>query len=112
MGEAEFGGDLDCLAGADQGALPVISVRPDGMAAALAGLDGAEAFVRASGFTGASGQLVLLPGGDGVSGALLGLGTERSLWAHGALPLALPDNTVWRFEAGDFDMEAAVLGFC
>ena len=32
MGEAEFGGDLDCLAGADQGALPVISVRPDGMA--------------------------------------------------------------------------------
>jgi leucyl aminopeptidase len=112
MREAEFGRALDCLAGADQAALPVSSVRPDGMAAALAGLDGAEAFVRASGFTGASGQLVLLPSGDGVSGALLGLGTERSLWAHGGLPLALPENTVWRLEPGDFDMEAAVLGFC
>ena len=113
MGEAEFGRELDCLAGADQSALPVVSVRPDAAVTVLGGMDpGVAAFARANGFTGAAGQLVLLPGGDGISGALLGLGTERSPWAHAALPFALPEKTAWRLEQGDFDDEAAVLGFC
>jgi len=113
MSEAGFGRELDCLAPLDRPVLPVLSVRPDRVAGALETLEPAvAAFVRGGGFTGAAGQLALLPGGDGVAGALLGLGEDRSPWAHGALPFALPEHTAWRLEAGDFDMEAAVLGFC
>ncbi len=73
---------------------------------------GAGAFLAAAGFTGAAGQIMLVPDGNGVAGAVLGLGADQSPWAHGALPMALPDGTAWRLEAGNFDGEAAVLGFC
>src|SRR4051794_35621068 len=112
MSEFEFGRPVDCLAD-PQRALPVISVRPDGSSQALEALDpSAAAFARASGFTAGSGQLVLLPGPDGLSAALLGLGGGRDPWPPGALPFGLPENTAWRLEPGDFDMEQAVLGFC
>ncbi len=110
-----FDRDLDCLvdAGSHGGAtLPVWSVRPDGLAAALAALPAQAAFVRAGGFTAASGQLALLPGEDGLAGALLGLGEDRTPFAHGGLAAALPEGSVLRLEPGDFSMEAAVLGFC
>ena len=90
-----------------------MSVRPDGLGAALESLPAeVAAFVQASGFVGAAGQVALLPGGDGISGALAGLGAERTPWSHAGLPLALPAGTAWRLQAGDFDLEAAVLGFC
>ncbi len=108
--------DLDCLAdpaSADVAPLSVWSVRPDGLVAALAVLDPAQAaFVRASGFAATPGQLALLPGHDGIAGALLGLGEDRTPFAHGGLPAALPKNTIARLEPGDFEMDAAALGFC
>lgn len=109
-----FDRDLDCLAdGVPDGAaaLPVWSVRPDGLGAALAALPDQGAFVRAAGFTAASGQLALLPGGGGLAGALLGLGEDRTPFAHGGLPAALPERAMARLEPGDFDMGGAVLGF-
>ena len=113
MAAMEFDRELDCLAPAGAAARTVHSVRPDGLDATLAGFPGeVAAFVRAAGFTGAAGQFSLLPGGDGVSGALLGLGDDRSVWAHGGLPTMLPEGTAWRLEPGDFDMGEAVLGFC
>ncbi|GAC1347232.1 MAG: leucyl aminopeptidase family protein [Acetobacteraceae bacterium] len=113
MGDADFDRELDCLASADAAALPVVSVRPEGLDAALGALVPEVAgFVRAGGFTGEAGQLTLLPGGSGLAGAMLGLGADRSPWAHGALPMALPEAVAWRLEPGAFDMEAAVLGFC
>lgn len=72
----------------------------------------AAAFLAASGFNGASGQLMLIPGGNGLMGAVLGLGSDRSPWPHGGLPMALPEGTAWRLEPGDFDADGAVLGFC
>ena len=108
-----FDREVDCLADAGAASLPVWSVRPGGLDAALAALTPAQAgFARASGFTGAAGQLVLLPGGDGVAGAVLGLGEDRSPFAHGGLPSALPEGTVAALQPGDFDREGAVLGFC
>ena len=93
--------------------MPLWSVRPDGLAAALASLPAsAAAFLTASRFTGASGQLLLVPGGDGLIGAVLGLGADRSPWPHGALPMALPEDTAWTLQPGDFDRDNAVLGFC
>lgn len=110
-----FDRDLDCFADAGAGgvALPVRSVRPDGLGAALAALPpGQAAFARASGFAALPGQLMLLPGPDGLAGALLGLGGDRTPFAHGGLATALPTGAVARLEPGDFDMGGAVLGFC
>jgi len=110
-----FDRDLDCLADAASSgsALPIRSVRPDGLDAVLATLPPDQtAFVRAGGFTAAPGQLALLPCEGGLAGALLGLGDDRTPFAYGGLPAALPKDTVARLEPGDFDMDGAVLGFC
>ncbi len=115
-----FDRDLDCFAdtgadGADMegAALPIWSVRPDALDAALAPLaPGQAAFARASGFAALPGQLALLPGPDGLAGALLGLGDDRTPFTHGSLATALPKGAVARLEPGDFDMKDAVLGFC
>src|SRR3954468_4839550 len=112
MSEFEFGRPVDCLADPRR-ALPVVSVRPEGSSQALDALDPtAAAFARASGFTAASGQLVLVPAANGLAAALLGLGTDRAPFPHGGLPFALPENTAWRLEPGYFDAEAAILAFC
>ncbi len=110
-----FDRELDCLVDAapdGAAALPVWSVRPDGLGAALAAQPDQGAFVRAGGFTAAPGQLALLPGKDGLAGALLGLGEDRTPFAHGGLPAALPEGALVRLEPGDFSMDDAVLGFC
>src|SRR3954452_1691608 len=113
MSDTEVGRRVDWLAPPERASLPVISVRPDGLPQALDALDPtAAAFARASGFSAASGQLVLVPAADGLAAALLGLGTDRAPFPHGELPFALPENTVWRLEPGDFDAEAAILAFC
>lgn len=110
-----FDRDLDCFAGAgaEAAALPIRSVRPDALDGALAALPPMQAaFARASGFAALLGQLTLLPGQDGLDGALLGLGEDRTPFAHGGLPTALPRGAVARLVPGDFDMDGAVLGFC
>ena len=104
-----FDRELTCLAGSDAASRPVHALRPDGLDA-LAGMEGGG-FARAAGFTGAAGQIVLLPGGDGVAGAVLGLGAERSVWPHGALPFGVPEGA-WRLEPGDFDQGGAEMAFC
>ena len=105
--------ELDCLADEGAATRPIFSIRPDGLEAGLAALAPAQAaFLRGSGFTAAAGQLMLLPGPEGVAGAALGLGDDHSPYAHGALAMALPEFTAWRLEPGPFDMDRAVLGFC
>ena len=105
-----FNRDIDCLAPPDAPALPVTALRPDGLAAFLAGSPHA-AFLTASGFAAAAGDIRLLPGGDGIEGAVLGLGTSRDPREFGALPFGLPPRA-WRIEAGDVAPDDAVLGFC
>ncbi len=109
--------DLDCLAPTDAPAHVLHAVRPDGLGAFLSALGetGASAqagFLRAGGFTAAAGELMLLPGGGGIEGAVLGLGDDRSPFAFGSLAMALPEGTAWRLEPGDYDRDGAVLGFC
>lgn len=105
--------ELDCLAPPAATVLKLFSVRPDALETTLATLPPEiAAFVRASGFKAESGQVVLLPGGDGISGALAGLGSDRSLWAHGVLSTALPPGSAWELADGDFDRDSAILGFC
>ena len=105
--------DLDCLAPPDAPALPLHPVRPAGLAALLDSLPPEQAgFLRAAGFSAAAGDPVLLPGPQGLAGAVLGLGTDRSPHAFGAAAMRLPEGTAWHLAPGDYDATAAVLGFC
>lgn len=109
--------DLDCLAEPGAASRPVHAVRPGGLDALLARLPAAQAgFLRDSGDAAAFGRVTLLPGGEGVAAAVLGLGTEAGFWAYGALSFALPEGLAWHLEASDAaDMPTvadAALGFC
>jgi leucyl aminopeptidase len=83
-------------------ALPLHVVTPESWAA----LPGA-AFARAAGFAGKPGEIALLPGTEGVAGALFG--APRTAEGYGALPYGLPEGTTWRLAGGDG--AAAALGW-
>jgi leucyl aminopeptidase len=68
--------------------------------------------VRDCGFAAAAQELALLPGPDGIAGAVLGLGEDRSAYAFGNLAFRLPAGMPWRLELAAPAQEAAVLGFC
>ena len=106
-----FDRSLDCFADPASPTLPVHAVRPDALDASLSGpLAAHGAFLRAAGFAARPGQVMLLPGGTGLAGAVLGLGTERSHFAFGELPVRLPAEPAWRLEPGDFRPGDAALG--
>ncbi len=92
--------ELSCFADAGP-ALPITGVRP--------GAD-AGAYAAACGFTGAAGQMLLLPGAGQPAGALLGLGQARGPHVFGDLPAALPPG-LWAFADGIDDRAAATLGW-
>ena len=102
-----------CLVAPDAPSLPLYPVRPGGLAALLDTLPEAQAaFLRATGFTGAAGDPVLLGDAGGLAGAVLGLGDDRSPHAFGGAAMRLPEGKSWRLQPGDYDLGAAVLGFC
>ncbi|MBV9654925.1 MAG: leucyl aminopeptidase family protein [Acetobacteraceae bacterium] len=89
------------------------AVRPTGLDLVLAELPAAAGqFARAAGFRAAAQELLLFPGPDGLGGALLGLGEDRRHTAFGSVAFRLPEGTTWRLEPGDYDPEAATLGYC
>jgi leucyl aminopeptidase len=104
---------IDCIVAASEGSRPVHVVRPDGLTAFLETLPpGQAAFLRDTGFAGKPGELRFLPGPDGVVGAALGIGVDTSPFAFGSLPQQLPDICTWRMLPGDYDAQAATLGYC
>jgi leucyl aminopeptidase len=103
---------LEGLTAGVPGAMPLHTVRPDGLAAFLAGLPPAcAAFLRGTGFAARPGEHALLPGAEGVAGAVVGLGTEASPWTYGGLPHALPPGSAWRLATGPGDPMLATLGW-
>jgi leucyl aminopeptidase len=105
-----FDRDLDCLAPPESVALPVFALRPADLDGFLAASPH-KAFLQAGGFTAAAGEIRLMPGEGGISGAVFGLGASRDPHLFGALPFGLPPG-IWRIEKGDFPAEDATLGFC
>jgi leucyl aminopeptidase len=102
---------LPVVAG-DSPARPVHAIRPDALETLLAALPAAQAgWLRAAGFGAEAQELLLLPGEDGVAGAVAGLGTDRSPFAFGELANKLPAGMPWRIEPGNFDPADATLGF-
>ena len=68
-------------------------------------------FLTASGFTGAAQQIALLPGADGLAGAVLGLGSgPPSPASFGGLAHALPEGSLWHMADGA-QAKDAVLGW-
>jgi leucyl aminopeptidase len=104
---------IDCIVASPEGTRPVHVVRPDGVAAFLDALPPAQAaFARDTGFAGKAGELHYLPGPNGVAGAVLGIGSDTSPFVFGNLPSQLSDICSWRLVPGDYDAEAATLGYC
>ncbi|HQT77248.1 MAG TPA: leucyl aminopeptidase family protein [Rhodopila sp.] len=103
---------LDCILNAPDGTRPVHLLRPDGLGRFVETLPAPQAaFLRDTAFEAKAGELRLLPGPDGVVGAVLGLGSDLSPFAFGALPGQLPEALTWRLEPGDYDPAVAVLGY-
>ena len=103
---------LDCFAAEDEAALSLHTVRPNTLESFLSSLPPQHsAWLRATQFTAKAGESRLLPGSEGLAGAVLGLGQDRSPHVFGALPAQLPEGTVWRVEPGDHDPAAAALGY-
>lgn len=101
---------LPCFAEPSATALPLHAVTQAGLAEWTAGHE-AGGFITASGFKARSGELLLLPGQDGLGGAVLGLGDGApSPWSFGGAAHALPAGSVWRLE-GAPDPARAVLGW-
>ena len=91
---------------------PLYAIRPEGLDAFLAAQPSSvAAFLKAQHFAASAQNLVLLPGPEGLAGAVLGLGDDRSPYAFGGLADRLPADSEWRLEPGDYDTAAASLGF-
>jgi leucyl aminopeptidase len=104
---------IDCVIDQPDGTRPVHVVRPDALNAFRETLSQAQAgFLRDTMFAGKAGELRLLPGPDGVDGAVLGIGADASPFVFGGLPVQLPETISWRLEPGDYDHAAATLGYC
>jgi leucyl aminopeptidase len=104
---------LDCLTEDAAQALPLHTVRPAALEAFLAAQPQAQsAWLRTAGFIAKAGDLRLLPGPEGVCGAVLGLGNDHSPHVFGSLPVQLPEGSVWYLGSGDHDTAIATLGFC
>ena len=104
---------LDCIVPSAEGTRPVHAVRPDGLEVFLDTLPpGQAAFLRDTDFAAKAGDLRFLPGPNGVTGAVLGLGSDRSPFVFGNLSMQLPEICPWRLESGDYNSEAATLGYC
>ena len=92
---------------------PVHAVGPEGLAGLMEALAPAQAgWLRQSGFAAKAGEVALLPGGEGVAGAVLGLGKVPSFLSFGVLPGRLPADTAWRLEPGPVALAEAALGWC
>ncbi len=94
-------------------ARPLHAVRPGGLPDLLSALPPPQAaYLKATGFTGKAQELVLLPSPEGLAGAVLGLGSDKSPWAFGGLASRLPEDTTWALQPGDYDAAGATLGYC
>ena len=103
---------LEGLTARAMGALPLHAVRTDGLTAFLGDLPAAvAAFLRTTGFAARPGEFALLPGADGLAGAVVGLGQDDSPWAFGGLSRGLPPGTPWRLAPGPQDAAKATLGW-
>jgi leucyl aminopeptidase len=104
--------ELTCLADALFPSLPVHAVRPEGLADFLSTLLPSQAaYLNQTGFGAQAGAMGLIPGPEGLAGAVLGLGDATGPSAYAALA-NLPAGTEWHLAGGFEHPQQALLGFC
>jgi leucyl aminopeptidase len=92
--------ELTCLADALFPSLPVHAVRPEGLADFLSTLLPSQAaYLNQTGFGAQAGAMGLIPGPEGLAGAVLGLGDATGPSAYAALA-NLPAGTEWHLAGG------------
>ena len=103
---------LEGLSARVMGALPLHAVRTDGLTAFLDGLPAAvAAYLRGAGFAAKPGEFALLPGPEGLAGAVVGVATGASPRCFGGLARGLPGGSAWRLAPGPQDPAMATLGW-
>src|SRR5690349_15096140 len=104
--------DLGFLVNEKEPRWPLLAARPDGLGRLLESWTDSQArFLRETGFKAAAQELAFVPGPEGLAGAVLGLGEDRSPYAFGNLAFRLPEERAWRLQPGDYDPQQAVLGW-
>lgn len=92
--------------------LPLYAVKATELSSFLASLEPvAAAFLRDSGFAAKPGEVSLIPGVDGIVGAVIGVGQDASPWHFGAAPWTLPAESHWHLAGNVAKPEDAVLGW-
>ena len=92
--------------------LPLHAINAAQLPMFLAALpDASASFLRASGFAAKPGDFALIPGADGLVGAVVGIGKEASPWNFGGAPWALPAGSRWHLAGDGVDPSQAVLGW-
>ena len=92
--------------------LPLHAINAAQLPMFLAALpDASASFLRASGFAAKPGDFALIPGADGLVGAVVGIGKEASPWDFGGAPWALPAGSRWHLAGDGVDPSQAVLGW-
>lgn len=104
---------IDCIVPQSTSSRPVAVIRPDGFATYLDQLPSAQAeYLRDIGFAAGPGELAFLQDDNGLAGAVLGIGADRSPFAFGDLAFRLPaGGQPWELVAGDYSSADAVLGY-
>lgn len=64
------------------------------------------AWLQAQGFNAAPGTLALLPGADGLAGAVLAIGDAADPLSYGHAPMGLPPGSCWQVEGNGLSDEA------
>ena len=106
---------IRCVVAPTTGSRPIHSVRPADLPELLERLRPAQTrYLRELGFTASSGELAFLQDESGLTGAVFGLGQDRSRLSSLATCLsACPAVTQsrWHLVAGDYDPSGAVLAY-
>jgi leucyl aminopeptidase len=88
-------------------ALPLYVLDHNGFAAWNAQQPAAlQAWLKSQQFSAAPGSVALLPGTDGLAGAVLGVGDRADAYSYAHAPFALPACSVWKV-AGELDVASA-----
>ncbi len=108
---------IDCMVRPTMASRPLYTARPGTLTAQLAQFPPAQAaYLRDLGFTAGLGELAFLQDDTGLTGAILGLGADRSPFAFGDLAFRLPaatagDTRPWHLVSGDYSPADAALGY-
>ncbi len=70
-----------------------------------------RAWLQAQGFKAAAGSVALLPGNDGIAGAVLGVGDRGDAYSYAHAPFALPEGSAWQLAGDNTDADLLALGW-